>query len=208
MPSKRGDENFWTIELYISELENLLRFLDVREYDLFGHSWGAILAAKVAVAASHHPKSTTTTKPTSSTSQRRPRLHKLILASGLCSTSEWIRSIRGLVATMPQEVQDAIAKAEKTGDFESDAYKKAIDSFAHRYICRLEPWPKALTQALGELECDNTVYETMWGPSEVTINGSLRGVFLPINECYFNAILFSFAIRCPLISLLDFDACL
>ncbi|EEB87993.1 hypothetical protein MPER_14430, partial [Moniliophthora perniciosa FA553] len=32
---------FWTVDLYNDELDNLLKYLGIREnFDLLGHSWG------------------------------------------------------------------------------------------------------------------------------------------------------------------------
>lgn len=50
---KMGDESFWTIDLFLSELDNLLAHLKIEEYDLLGQSWGGILANE---HAAHQPK--------------------------------------------------------------------------------------------------------------------------------------------------------
>ncbi|KAL5492801.1 hypothetical protein ACEPAI_4249 [Sanghuangporus weigelae] len=44
----KKDPSFWTIELFISELENLPTFFNISySFDLIGHSWGATLAAEL-----------------------------------------------------------------------------------------------------------------------------------------------------------------
>ncbi|PYH43088.1 proline-specific peptidase [Aspergillus saccharolyticus JOP 1030-1] len=49
-PEKRGDHAFWTVDLLISELENLLAYLGIAgDFDLLGHSWGGMLGAFRAV---------------------------------------------------------------------------------------------------------------------------------------------------------------
>lgn len=45
---RKGDDSFWTPELFIEELENVVQQLDVQQFDLLGHSWGATLAALYA----------------------------------------------------------------------------------------------------------------------------------------------------------------
>ncbi|KAI0817096.1 Alpha/Beta hydrolase protein [Xylaria sp. FL0064] len=45
---KKGDESFWTFELYIKELDNLISHLDLREYHILGQSWGGMLGAAYA----------------------------------------------------------------------------------------------------------------------------------------------------------------
>jgi pimeloyl-ACP methyl ester carboxylesterase len=39
LPEKRGDTSFWTEELFLAELNNLLTYLRIKDdYDLLGHS--------------------------------------------------------------------------------------------------------------------------------------------------------------------------
>ncbi|KAF5360132.1 hypothetical protein D9757_011748 [Collybiopsis confluens] len=46
---KMGDTSFWTVQLFLDELDNLIRTLGVQDkYDLAGHSWGGMLAASHA----------------------------------------------------------------------------------------------------------------------------------------------------------------
>lgn len=44
LPEKKGDRNFWTLGLFIKDLENMIAALNIGQYDLFGHSWGGLLA--------------------------------------------------------------------------------------------------------------------------------------------------------------------
>ncbi|KAK7677081.1 hypothetical protein QCA50_019979 [Cerrena zonata] len=50
LPEKRGDADFWTVQLFINELDNLLKHLAIQQrYDILGHSWGGMLAASFAI---------------------------------------------------------------------------------------------------------------------------------------------------------------
>lgn len=50
LPEKKGDESFWTIKLFLLELDNLLSHLGIQDdYDLLGQSWGGDLAADYAI---------------------------------------------------------------------------------------------------------------------------------------------------------------
>lgn len=53
LPHLRGDADFWTVGLFLRELENLLEKLGVEDYDLLGQSWGGMLGSEHAV---HQPK--------------------------------------------------------------------------------------------------------------------------------------------------------
>jgi L-proline amide hydrolase len=50
-----GDTNFWTVNLFMAELDNLLKFLDIEDdYDFLGHSWGTVLGCEYII--SRQPK--------------------------------------------------------------------------------------------------------------------------------------------------------
>jgi len=50
LPEKKGDSDFWTIELFLLELDNLLAHLGIQnDYALLGQSWGGQVAAEHAV---------------------------------------------------------------------------------------------------------------------------------------------------------------
>ena len=49
LPEKKGDTGFWTFELFIRELNNLITSLGIQEYDVFGHSRDGMLAAQFAL---------------------------------------------------------------------------------------------------------------------------------------------------------------
>jgi L-proline amide hydrolase len=47
LPEKKGDRSFWTVDLFLKELQNLLEHLEIKgEYDLYGHSAGGVLASE------------------------------------------------------------------------------------------------------------------------------------------------------------------
>jgi proline-specific peptidase len=93
-PETRLNKSLWVPELFVDELENLLKALGVKSFDLYGHSWGAMLASHVA----------------STDAPFVGGLRKLILASGLSSAHQWSAAQRELLKEFPQSVQDAIEK--------------------------------------------------------------------------------------------------
>ncbi|UKZ68350.1 uncharacterized protein TrAtP1_009389 [Trichoderma atroviride] len=154
----RLDTSLWTPKLFVDELENLLKELGVTTFDLYGHSWGALLAAQVAITEAPFVR----------------HLRRLILASGLSCSGLWETAQRTLLKQMPQSVQDAIEKGEREKDYQSEAYQNAIGAYYNQHVCRTSPWPEALNDAFAEAGKDDTVYFTMWGPSEVTVTGNLK----------------------------------
>jgi len=157
LPEKNGDATFWTEQLFLDELDNLLRQLNIQDdYNLLGHSWGGMLGSLHAI--------------------RQPKgLKHLVLASSPASMSLWEESQSVLRKQMPQDVQDILHKHEAAGTTNSEEYAKNVKSCYHLFVCRLDPWPQELIDGLSWLEKDPTVYGTMNGPSEVFIVGSLKG---------------------------------
>jgi len=154
LKEKGGD--FWTVQLFLDELQNVLDKLGVSgRYDLLGHSWGAMLAAEHALL--------------------RPKgLRKLVLSNGLASMKMWEDNANSLVRQLPQTVQDAIAKYEKAGDYGNPEYKAAGEVFYKTFVCRMDPWPLEMLKSFELMEQDPTVYSVMLGPSEFSITGTLR----------------------------------
>ncbi|KAI3008449.1 aconitate hydratase, mitochondrial [Aspergillus niger] len=153
----RGDQGFWTVDLFIAELENLLRHLGIAgHFDLLGHSWGGMMGMDFAA--------------------RQPAgLRRLILSNAPASVALWLESVNRLRASLPQEIQDTLQKCEAEGRLDSKDYENATVEFLSRFCCRTQPWPEELMQSLvWTTEKDSTVASTMLGPSEFWVEGSLK----------------------------------
>ncbi|GAW21675.1 hypothetical protein ANO14919_111980 [Xylariales sp. No.14919] len=160
LPEKAGDEEFWSVKLFQDELDNLISHLGLRgrAFDVYGHSWGAMLAVEWAVASPYSAN-----------------LRRLIIANSLASMDAWRVGINVLRKKLPQDVQEVLDRTEKEGDFESPEYEAAIEVFYKRHLCLTRPWPPEEVQAaLNWFAKDPTTYGTMYGPSELSITGSLR----------------------------------
>lgn len=159
LPQTAGDESFWRDELFQDELDNLIDFLHLRRgpgFHLLGQSWGGMLGSAFAA--------------------RRPEgLRRLVLASALASKVLSARGVRMLRDQMPADMRQALEKAEQDEDYESPEYKRALDYYYRKHVCRADPFPPPeLLPALKNLSTDTTVYRTMNGPSPLTTLGSLK----------------------------------
>ncbi|TFY73733.1 hypothetical protein EWM64_g10279 [Hericium alpestre] len=136
LPDKPG--SFWTIDLFVAELENILtHFGFTVSFDLLGHSWGAQLAVEFIL-------------------RRQPAgLRRLVIADGLASTKMRTEARDQLMRTMPQEVQDTIRKHDEEGTRNAPEYKMAWRAFYARHACRLDPPPKEVIFSLGQSEDDS-----------------------------------------------------
>nr|BAO66540.1 putative proline iminopeptidase [Streptomyces sp. MJ635-86F5] len=154
LPDRGAD--FWTVQLFLDELDNLLRSLRIADdYVLFGHSWGGILAAKHASAVP-------------------PGLRGLVIADAPASYPLWRSEMDRLRAELPPGVDDTLRKHEAAGTTGSREYVEAMSVFYRKHVCRLNPWPREFTAMLMEIQNDPTVYFTMNGPSEFHVTGTLR----------------------------------
>lgn len=140
---KMGDANFWTVQLFLDELHNLLHHLDIHEnYAVLGHSWGGMLGASLAV-------------------QQPAGLKKLIISNSPASMKLWMEATAKLRLQLPQDVQDTLNKHEADGSTTDEAYKKASDIFFEKFVCREKPMPELLKATTDWIEQDPTVYFTM-----------------------------------------------
>jgi L-proline amide hydrolase len=151
---KGGD--FWTVEFFRSELENLVAHLGCSDaHYLLGQSWGGMLGAEYAV-----------TRPAG--------LKGLVIANSPASMELWVSEANRLRLDLPCEVQDALTRNETAGTVDSPEYKAASDVFYARHVCRVQPMPAEVQRTFDAVADDPTVYHTMNGPTEFHVVGTMR----------------------------------
>lgn len=84
LPGKNGDTSFWTVELFVDDLQNLVQALGIQDnFDLFGHPFGGMLASTFAM--------------------RQPKgLRRLVLASSIASFKDHMEAALKLLAELLQ----------------------------------------------------------------------------------------------------------
>src|SRR3954447_22662185 len=146
---------FWTVELFVRELHNLVEALGIREHHVLGQSWGGFLAQEYAL-----------TQPVG--------LRSLVLADTAASFPDFVAEANRLRAGLPAGVDDVLRRHEEAGTTSDPEYAEACMVFYRRHVCRLDPWPAEIQEGFAWLERDATVYHTMNGPSEFHVVGSIR----------------------------------
>jgi L-proline amide hydrolase len=144
LQEKAGDAEFWSFDLFIRELDNLIDYLEIRErgFCVLGQSWGGVLAAVYAT--------------------RRPKgLRKLVIASGPASIPLFMKGLHGLLAKLPEDVRKTLEECDKKGDHESEEFQQAAMVFNSRYVCQLDPVPDEIMAGFRNMKEDPTVYLTM-----------------------------------------------
>jgi len=147
--------SLWTMDRAVEELGQVIHGLGFKQVYILGHSWGSMMAFEYML-------------------RKQPRnVTGLILAGPCMSASRWLKDGQTNVATLPDRLQRAVQQAEGSQKFDAPEYQEAMDVYYHRYLCRADPWPDCLKTALQNV--NNTIYTYMWGPSEFTATGTLKG---------------------------------
>ncbi|KAI0837039.1 proline-specific peptidase [Hypoxylon sp. FL0890] len=161
LPDRAGDEAFWTTDLFMSELDNLLAHLGLqkRPFDLYGHSWGGMLAVSWA------------TRPSDLTKN----LRRLVISNSAASNESYQAGILRLRKRLPEHVQAVLDRADETKDFTGQEYQAAVEEFEKRHLSLARPWPPQEVQDMLHWQAkDPTSYLTMYGPNPLVLSGSLR----------------------------------
>jgi len=154
LPDRGAD--FWTVQLFLDELENLLRHLGISErYHLLGQSWGGFLAQEHAFT--------------------QPRgLRSLVISNSAASFPDFVSEANRLREELPPEVEATLRRHERAGTTADPEYAAACDVYYRLHLCRVDPWPDELAHSFAQIEADPTVYHTMNGPSEFHVIGSIK----------------------------------
>lgn len=164
------DTSLWNLPRFVEELEQVRMALHLDKLHILGQSWGTMLAASYMIEKS--PKG----------------IVSLVFSGAYLSSPRWIADQKKWVSQLPASIQDTIAKYEENGDFSSPAYQEAMTLFYNKHLCRLEPWPQCLIATLEKSSTE--IYGYMIGPSEFTLNGTLKDEDLT-DELY--------KIKCPVL---------
>ncbi|POQ07200.1 L-amino acid amidase [Pseudomonas syringae pv. avii] len=147
---------FWTVDLFLSELDNLLEYLEIADdYALLGQSWGGMLASEHAVL-----------QPTG--------LQALIIANSPADMHTWVSEANRLREELPDDVQATLLKHEEAGTLTDPAYLTASRVFYDRHVCRITPWPVEVERTFHQIDEDPTVYRAMNGPTEFHVIGTMK----------------------------------
>ncbi|TFK55499.1 proline-specific peptidase [Heliocybe sulcata] len=121
---------FWTVDLFIDELVNLINHLGVHDgFNLVGHSWGGILASEFEV-------------------RRQPEgLKHMILTDSLAASSLWNKANGELWQAFPDDVKAGMA----AGMSDPKAFHAALLHFHATHGCTVRPFPKEYTDTLDQV---------------------------------------------------------
>jgi proline iminopeptidase len=147
------DVSLWTVERFVEEVAQVRAAFGLERLHLFGSSWGGMLAMQYVL-------------------DRQPDLESLTLCGSPASMIRWVADCEELLAEEPPETRKVIREHEHAGFTACPEYQAAILGFYRKHVCRLDPWPGGLERSFAE--AGYQVYNTMNGPSEFTVTGTLK----------------------------------
>jgi proline-specific peptidase len=146
LPDKKGDTDFWTIDLFVAELQNLIAALGISgsSFDLLGHSWGGQLAARFAAQQ-----------------QQPTRLRKLVIAQSTAVIAHRTEYFNRQMENLPPPFGSAAQRALRENNTDTAEYKAALAEYSKHHMCRLDPWPQELLDSMAAMGEDDTVHSTL-----------------------------------------------
>ena len=149
-----GHPELWTQQTWIEELMAIREYLHLDTVHLLGQSWGAMQAIAYAI------------------DQKPSGIKSLILSSGHASSSLWASEQHRLIQNMPREDQEAIGRAEATGNWQDPAYLRANHHYFELYVTSVdENTPECVRRPK---RSGTEAYLYGWGPNEYQPLGSLK----------------------------------
>ena len=146
--------DLWNAETWVNELIALRKHLGLDEVHLLGQSWGGMQS--IIYLCDYKPEG----------------VKSVILSSTLSSAKLWAKELHRMISYMDQRYQDAIQKAEETGNFDDEDYLKANAIFMEQHCASTpdENSPECLRRPKG---AGAEAYLVGWGPNEYNPTGTL-----------------------------------
>ncbi len=148
-----SDTALMTIENYMEQVKALVSALKIKEFYLYGHSWGTMLGTDYYLK---HPAG----------------IKAILLASPCLSAGLWVKDADTLIATLPDSIQTILNQSKKNIIADTFKFYSAVEYYSKKFYT-LNPAPSAdLDSAAAQI--GNNVYEYMWGNSEFFSTGTLK----------------------------------
>ena len=144
----------WNFRTFLDEFENLVRYFDLKKYNVLGHSWGGMLALEYVCNFEHK------------------NLEKLILFSTLPSTKIWNEEHMKMLDEFSPEEKQSLLDENDGKEYDKKVYKSALKKFYKNHVGRrskdLYPFKTKRFP-----KTNKEIYEKMWGKSELFGTGTL-----------------------------------
>ncbi len=148
------EDDFYNYDLWVEEFYAVREALGLTDIHLFGNSWGGMLGMLCMM-------------------KDDSGVNSFVINSSPVRIATWLEEANRLIKYMPQEMQDAIAEAERTGNYDTPVAKAAYDEYYKRHVTGLyeKDYPQYL---IDEVEGTGECYMVMQGASEFVVTGKMR----------------------------------
>src|SRR5437868_330361 len=124
---ERGAD-FWTVDLFVRELHNLVEALGIADrHHVLGSSWGGFLGREYALT-------------------RPPGLKSLVLTDTAASFPDFLAEANRLRGELPPEVEATLKRHEEAGSTDDPEYQEACNVLYVPHVGRTQPWPRDVTE--------------------------------------------------------------
>jgi proline-specific peptidase len=152
LSDRPDDPSLWTVDFYMDEVDAVCDAFDLREFHLFGNSWGGMLGMNYAI-------------------DRAPSIVSLTVSNSPGDMRRFVADCDGLVRELPDEIQETIRWHEAHCHTACPEYQGAIAYWYRKHVCRMRPWPDGLERSIEKAGMGP--YGTMIGASEFHVTGNL-----------------------------------
>ena len=151
----KGNAHLWNFELYLDELENVIKYFKLTKFHILGHSWGGMLALEWV------------------TTRKTEGLEKLILFSTLPSTKIWNDEHFKMVESYPEEERQALIDDYNGKEVDKKYLRAGIRRFVRDHVAKKKDKKYKFVRKRFP-KTNREIYEKMWGKSELFGTGTLK----------------------------------
>ncbi len=151
--NKITDTSLMTVENFVEQLKEVKQFLGLKDFYLYGQSWGTMLGTDYYLK---HPEG----------------IKAIIFSSPALSIPMWLSDADTLIATLPDSIQNSINLNEQNKTYKAPDYLLAVKVYYEHFLSRKLPWSSDIDSSF--MLMGENVYNFMGGPSEFTMTGTLK----------------------------------
>lgn len=151
--SQLTDTSLMNMQAHFEQVSTLLKALKIGTYDLYGHSFGTMLATDFHL---QHPEN----------------VRSIVLASPCLRTKNWIFDADTLMMQLPAATASILQNFRKGELPDSIKLSNALTLYYNSFYNRKQPLSPYLDSSLRFQSLQ--VYHHMWGPEEFIATGNLK----------------------------------
>ncbi|ACV23428.1 Proline iminopeptidase [Slackia heliotrinireducens] len=147
-------EDFYNYDLWVNEYYAVKEALGLDDFHLFGNSWGGMLGMLCMM-------------------KDDSGVNSFVINSSPVLIQAWLDAANNLIKFLPLEMQNALAEAEATGNYDTVQARAAFDEYYKRHVTGFyeKDYPEHIAYAFSHVgEC----YMIMQGASEFVVTGKMR----------------------------------